>query len=136
MTQKNGFDFTSYYAQIQKQGLLRTPELAAHWSEAVLRTLSLNIDRRTKKRLAQALPEELAAELTRTFWLLQFRNANKSRQEFLKEVAKRSGNTDEVFARNPVRAVFQQLKSITGTEVSDAVSDSLAPEISTMWKEA
>jgi len=136
MTQGNGFDIAAYYEQIQIQGLLRTSKVAENWSEAVLRTLSLSIDRRTKKRLAQALPKKLAADLTRTFWLLQFRNPNKSGQEFLEEVAKRSGNTDAVFARNPVKAVFHQVKSIAGDEVNDAVSDSLAPEVSALWEEA
>ena len=136
MTQSNGFDLANYYAQIQKHGLLRTPEVAEHWSEAVLRTLSLNINRGTKKRLAKALPDELAADLTRTFWLLHFRDHNKSRQDFLKEVAKRSGNTDANFAKNPTKAVFHELKAYAGDEVSDAVSDSLAPEVRQFWQEA
>jgi len=136
MTQSDGFDLANYYRQIQKQGLLRTPEVAEHWSEAVLRTLSLNIDRRTKKRLAKALPEELAVDLKRTFWLLHFRDHNISRQEFLKDVANRSGNTDSDFARNPIRAVFHEVKACAGDDVSDAVSDSLAPEISRLWQEA
>ena len=136
MTKSNGFDLTNYYAQIQKQGLLRTPEVAEHWSEAVLRTLSLNVDRGTKKRLAKALPDELGAELMRTFWLLHFRDHNISRQDFLKDIAKRSGNTDASFARNPTKAVFHELKIFAGDEVSDAVGDSLAPEISEFWQAA
>ncbi len=136
MTQSNGFDQGKYYEQIQKDGLLLTKRAAARWSEAVLRTLSLNIDRGTKKRLARVLPEELAADLTRTFWLLHFRNPNKSSEEFLKEVAKRSGNSDAEFARTPTRAIFHQLKDIAGDDVSDAVSDSLAPDIRELWQEA
>jgi len=136
MTQSDRFDLVNYYAQIQTQGLLLTPEAAKHWSEAVLRTLSLNIDRRTKKRLAKTFPDVLAADLTRTFWLLHFRDHNKSRQDFLTDVAKRSGNTDTAFARNPTKAVFHELKSIAGDEVSDAVGDSLAPDVSQLWQEA
>jgi uncharacterized protein (DUF2267 family) len=136
MTQSDGFDRTNYYTQIQKRGLLLTAEVAENWSEAVLKTLSFNIDRRTKKRLAKALPQELATDLMRPFWLLHFRDLNKSRQEFLKDVANRSGNTDANFARNPTRAVFHQVKTIAGDDVSDAVSESLAPEINRLWQES
>lgn len=136
MTRSNGFDQAKYYEEIQKEGLLLTERAAARWSEAVLRTLSLNIDRGTKKRLAKALPDKLASDLNRTFWLLHFRDPNKSSEEFLKEVAKRSGNTDAEFARTPTKAIFHQLKEMAGDDVSDAVSDSLAPEIRTLWQEA
>ena len=130
------FDLANYYAQIQKRGLLPTPQTAEHWSEAVLRTLSLNIDRGTKKRLAEALPEELATDLTRTFWLLHFRDKSKSRDAFLKEVARMSGNTDAQFALYPTRAVFHGVKGYAGQEVSDDVAESLAPEISELWQQA
>ncbi|MDX1413912.1 MAG: DUF2267 domain-containing protein [Candidatus Promineifilaceae bacterium] len=136
MTQSNGFDSASYHAQIQKQGYLLSPKTAEKWSKAVLRTLSLNIDRRTKKALANSLPDELAADLTRTFWLLHFRDRNKSRAEFLEEVAKRSGNTDPGFAGNPTKAVFHELKALAGDKVSNDVSEALAPELSQLWEEA
>ena len=136
MTQSNGFDQSKYYEQIQKDGLLLTERAAERWSEAVLRSLSLNIDRGTKKRLAKALPETLAAGLTRTFWLLHFRDPNKSSEEFLKEIANRSGNTDAQFARMPTKAIFHQLKQMAGDDVSDDVSDSLAPEIRKLWQES
>lgn len=136
MTQSNGFDQAKYYGQIQKEGLLLTTQDAERWSAGVLRTLGINLDRGTKKRLAKALPEELAADLTRIFWLLHFRNPNKSLQEFLKEAAERSGNSDASFAGNPTKAVFQQLKGLAGDDVSDDVSESLAPEISALWQKA
>lgn len=136
MTQSNGFDKGKYYEQIQKDGLLLTERAAERWSEAVLRSLSLNIGRGTKKRLAKALPEELANDLTRTFWLLHFRDPNKSSEEFLKEIANRSGNSDVQFARMPTMAIFHLLKGLAGDDVSDDVSDSLAPEIRELWQKA
>jgi uncharacterized protein (DUF2267 family) len=136
MTQANGSDLSGYYRQIQENGLLPTVAVAQRWNEAVLRTLGLNLDRRTKKRLGKALPDELAYYLTRTFWLLQFRNSNKSEEEFLKEVARRSGSTDPQFAYLPTTAVFHGLKSSIEDEISDAVADSLAPEISELWQQA
>jgi len=136
MTQSNGFDLAGYYLQIQHNGRLPTPAVAQRWNEAVLRTLGLNLDRRTKKRLGKALPDELSYYLKRTFWLLHFRNNQKSDKEFLKEVARRSGNTDPDFARVPTEAVFHEVKAYTGDEISNAVGESLAPEISELWQQA
>ncbi|UCC54108.1 MAG: DUF2267 domain-containing protein [Anaerolineaceae bacterium] len=136
MTQANGSDLSGYYQQIQENGRLPTVDVAQRWNEAVLRTLSLNLDRRTKKRLGKALPDELAYFLSRTFWLVHFRDGNKSEQEFLKEVARRSGSTDPKFALLPTTAVFHELKAYTGDEISDAVADSLAPELSELWQKA
>jgi uncharacterized protein (DUF2267 family) len=136
MTQANGSDLSGYYQQIQQNGLLPTVAVARRWNEAVLRTLGLNLDRRTKKRLGNALPDELAYYLARTFWLLRFRNSNKSEEEFLKEVARRSGNSDPKFAHFPTTAVFHELKTGLEDEISDAVAGSLAPEISELWQQA
>ena len=60
MTEANGADLSGYYQNIQQNGHLRTVAVAQHWNEAVLRTLGLNLDRKTKKKLGKALPEELA----------------------------------------------------------------------------
>ena len=136
MTQANGSDLSGYYQHIQEKGNLPSVTVAQRWNEAVLRTLGLNLDRRTKKRLGNALPDELAFYLTRSFWLLQFRNSNKSEDEFLKEVARRSGSTDPKFAHLPTTAVFHELKSGIDDEINDAVADSLAPDISELWQQS
>jgi uncharacterized protein (DUF2267 family) len=136
MSQSNGSDLTRYYQQVTENGLLRTEDNAQQWSTAVLRVLGTNLDRRTKKKLAKTLPDELAFDLTRKFWLLHFRDKNKPRSAFLKEVARMSGNTDAQFAIHPTRAVFHEVKNYAGDEVSDDVAESLAPEISALWQEA
>jgi len=136
MTQADGSDLSGYYQQIQQYGHLPTVAVAQRWNEAVLRTLGLNLDRKTKKRLGKALPDELAYYLTRTFWLLSFRDSNKSEEDFLKEVARRSGSTDPQFAHLPTTAVFHELKTGIEDEIRDAVSSSLAPEISQLWQVA
>ena len=136
MTQANGTDLRDYYQKIQQNGHLPTEEVAQQWNEAVLRTLGLNLDRKTKKELGNALPEELANYLKRTFWLLHFRDSNKSNEEFLKEVARRSGNSDPDFARIPTKAIFHEVKAFAGEDVSDDVADTLAPELSEFWQQA
>ncbi|MFN2208156.1 MAG: DUF2267 domain-containing protein, partial [Candidatus Promineifilaceae bacterium] len=102
----------------------------------VLRALGINLDGRTKKRLAKTLPEALAYDLNRKWLLLQFRDKNKSRDVFLKEVARMSGNTDADFAVHPTRAVFHEVKAYAGEEVSNDVADALAPEIGELWQQA
>lgn len=129
-------DLTTYYTHVQTNGLLRSPEQARRFSKAVLWTLALNLGGGARKSLAKTLPDELAAQLKRPFWLLHFRDKTKTRQEFLKEVAKRSGNTDAQFARYPTQAVFAELKAMAGQDVSDKITDSLAPEISTLWEQS
>lgn len=129
-------DLTSYYETVEKMGYLRTPSHARRWSTAVLKTLGLNLDGKTKKQLAKALPAELANDLTRVFWLVHFRNTNISCEEFQANVAKRSGNTDARFAREPIKAVFRGLKALTNTQIQKAVADSLSPELREMWQNA
>ena len=136
MTQANGADLSGYYQNIQQNGLLPTEAVAQSWNEGVLRTLGLNLDRKSKKRLGNALPEEFAYYLKRTFWLLHFRDRDKSSEEFLTEVARRSGCSDPDFARIPTEAVIHEVKAFAGKDVSDAVADSLAPELSELWRQA
>lgn len=136
MTNSNGSDLDVYYQHIQDNGYLRTQQAAQRWSKAVLWTLGLNLDRRTKKRLAETLPDELATNLTRAFWLLNFRDKSKTQETFLKEIAKRSGNTDAEFARHPTMAIFHEVKGYAGEDLSDDVADSLAPDISALWQQA
>ena len=136
MTQANGADLSGYYQEIQQNGRLPTQAVAQRWNEAVLRTLGLNLNRKIKKQLGNALPEELAYYLKRTFWLLHFRDHNKSSEEFLQEVARRSGSSDPDFARTPTEAVIHEVKIFAGEDISNAVADSLAPELSELWQQA
>ena len=136
MSQSNGADLTGYYKRVEENGHLRTEEIAQQWSTAVLRALGMNLDGGTKKDLAKTLPDELAFDLTRKFWLLHFRDKNKPRDVFLKEVARMSGNTDVQFAVYPTRAVFHEVKGYAGEEVTNDVAESLSPEISALWQEA
>ena len=78
MTQASGADLSGYYQEIQQNGHLPTQAVAQRWNEGFLRTLGLNLDRKSKKQLGNALPEELAYYLKRTFRLLHFRNRNTS----------------------------------------------------------
>ena len=116
--------------------LLRGCRDARGRGPATLRTLALNLNGRTKKQLANALPEELSKQLKRQFWLLHFRNKSLTCLEFQKMVANRAGNTDAQFARYPVTATFHSLKSLIPTNVSKAVADTLSPELSEMWQNA
>lgn len=136
MTEANGADLSGYYQKIQQNGHLQSMEIARTWSDAVLRTLGLNLDRKTKKELGDALPEEIAFPLKRAYWLLHFRDANKPAHVFLNEVARRSGNSDTSFARHPTQAIFHELKAFAGGDVSEDVAEALAPEVSELWQEA
>jgi uncharacterized protein (DUF2267 family) len=115
---------------------LLKPSIAQDWSAAVLRTLGLNLDRQTKNKLADALPDTLGAQLKRAYWLLHFRNKNQTAREFLYQVARRSGNSDVDFARLPTQAVFHELKSFAGEDVTADVADALAPEVRELWQRA
>ncbi len=126
----------NYYANIQQSGKLRSAAHAKRWSRGILNTLGINLDRRTKRQLAKALPVELAADLTRVFWLAHFRNSGMSRHEFLNQVSRRCGNTDPSFARYPTTAVFHQLKQFTEQELSRQVAKTLSPDVRQMWEEA
>jgi uncharacterized protein (DUF2267 family) len=129
-------DLNSYYETIQTQGNLRTPRHAQRWSTAVLKTLGFNLDGRTKKRLANALPQELGTDLKRIFWLLHFRNNQLSGHEFQNQVSRRSGNSDPQFAKTPILAVFHGVKQIVDNDTQKAVADSLAPEVRELWERA
>ncbi|MFW6184284.1 MAG: DUF2267 domain-containing protein [Chloroflexota bacterium] len=125
-----------YYQYVQQKGKLRTDAHAKRWSDGILKTLGLNMDRGAKKALARALPDELANSLTRVFWLLHFRNENLSREEFQKTSARRSGNTDADFAYYPIVAVFGGLKQLIDADLQRQVADSLAPGIRELWDES
>ena len=126
-----------YFNYIQQNGSLRSAEHAQRWSRATLQTLGLHLDRRTKKKLAAALPKELAADLSDKFWLAHFRDKKASSQTFQKEVARRSGNSDAQFARQPILAVFHQLKhEYADGSLRQQVADALAPQIRELWEQS
>lgn len=134
MTESKQLD--DFYNYVQECGKLRTEVHAIRWTDGVLRTLGVNLDRGTKKKLSEALPEELASSLTRVFWLLHFRNPQLTREEFQGMVARRSGNTDADFAYFPTRAVFGGLKRLVDEDLQREVADNLAPDIAALWQEA
>ena len=135
MAQMNG-NLDSYFTHVQAAGNLHSPDHARSWSTAAMRTLGFHLDRSTKKALSQALPADLAYELTRVFWLLHFRNPNLPLEDFLYQVARRSGNTDVDFARFPTTAVFGAVKQIIDQGLANRVAASLSPEVRTLWQQA
>jgi uncharacterized protein (DUF2267 family) len=136
MTGKNGTNLDNYYLTIKELGKLQTTGHAERWSEAILHTLALNLDRGTKKKLADALPETLSDQLKRKFWLVHFRDKNITSLEFQKMTGRRAGNTDESFARYPIVATFHGLKDLIDDPLSDDIADTLSPELSQMWQDA
>lgn len=125
-----------FYEYVQQHGKLLTERQAQRWTDGVLRTLGMNLGRGTKKKLASALPDELAAPLTRVFWLLHFRNESMGQEEFQRTAARRSGNTDADFAQYPTLAVFGGIKRLVNDDLQREVAENLAPEISGLWQKA
>lgn len=129
-------DLTTYYQTVQDKGSLRTPDHAHRWSTAVLKTLGFNLNGKTKKKLANALPKELGDDVKRVFWLAHFQNNQLSSHEFQNQVSRRSGNSDPQFARTPILAVFHGVKQLVDGNVQQAVADSLSPEVRALWEKA
>ncbi len=125
-----------YYEHIMKSGYLLTEKHAKRWSAGVLKTLGTSLDRRTKKALAKALPEELGDSLGAVFWLVHFRDPNQTSAEFCGRVARRSGNSDGEFALHPTVAVFGGVKSLIDDDLSDRVAQSLSPQMRELWNQA
>lgn len=126
----------NYYDDLMRGGNLRTPSHAARLSQAVLRTLGFNLSGPTKRKLAKALPEDLARDLTRGWRLINIRHHNLSLDKFAKDVALHSGNTDPDYAKTATRAVFRQIKSMVGDDVVRAVARDLSPEVRDFWNAA
>jgi uncharacterized protein (DUF2267 family) len=125
-----------YYDDVFKTGKLRTVAHARRWSNGVLETFGLVLDRSTKRTLAKTLPEELAKSLKGVFWLLHFRDPQMSSLEFQQRAARRSGNTDAEFAYYPILAVFSGIKHYIDEELEDRVSSTLSQEVRELWKKA
>ena len=129
-------DLDSYYEYVRQTGNLRTLHHAQRWSDGVLRTLGTALDGKTKRALAKALPDELATSVKDVFWLLHFRDPNLSRDEFLQQAARRSGNSGIEFAAYPTLAVFSGIRRFTNADLHRRVAESLAPELSDYWEQA
>ncbi|GAB4272227.1 MAG: hypothetical protein Kow0080_18420 [Candidatus Promineifilaceae bacterium] len=125
-----------FYEFVQANGSLRTLEHAKRYTSGVLRTLGLYLKGSPKKVLAKALPEELAFELTRPFFLAHFPDKNIPWAEFTKAVARRSGNSDSQFARIPTRAVFRALHTYLDANTAEKVANALSPEVRAEWEQA
>lgn len=125
-----------FYQSVQIRGKLPTTEHAERWTVGTLKTLGINLPRKTKRQLARALPDELAAPLTDVFWLLHFPNPQLTGEEFQRAVARRSGNSDAQFARFPIIAVFGGIKQMINQDLQREVAKSLAPEVRELWNQA
>lgn len=126
----------SFYQTIMQQGNLRTPKHAARLTFAVLRTLGFNLGSRVKRDLADALPEEMAKDLTRGWRLINIRHSNLSVHDFAKQVARNSGNTDPKYAQLAIKVVFKQIKEIIDDRLVRAVARDLSPDMRDFWNAA
>jgi uncharacterized protein (DUF2267 family) len=126
-------DLNSFYDHVQVDGFMRTPEHAARWTKATLQMLGVNLDRKTKKALANTLPDPLSAELRSVFWLLNFRDTNISAHEFQNRVARRAGASDAQRARSAVIAVFHSLRTLIDDDLDKQVVKTLSPELRGLW---
>lgn len=125
-----------YYEYVMAAGKLRTMGHARRWSDAVLKTLGFHLNRKAKRALAKALPDELAEALQDVFWLLHFRDPGLTRLTFQKEVARRAGNSNAEFAYHPCLAVFTAVKQFTDGDLNQQVAEALSPEVSELWQQA
>ena len=124
------------YDHVRAAGKLRQRKHAERYTQAVLRTLGLYLKGGAKKSLAKALPDKLADQFTRAFFLAHFPDKTLSWSDFCKMVARRSGNSDGQFARIPTRAVFQGLQALIDSDTSRKVAEALSPEVQAEWEQA
>lgn len=126
----------SFYQTIMQQGNLRTPKHAARLTFAVLHTLGFNLSGRVKRELADALPDEMAKDLTRGWRLINIRHSKLSVHDFAKDVARHSGNTDPQYAQSATKVVFKQIKKIIDDDLVRAVARDLSPDVRDFWNAA
>lgn len=127
-------NLNEFFAHVRTQGKLRSDTHAHVWTRGTLNILGVNISKDAKQALQNELPQALANWLGGIFWPLHFRNENIAAIDFQNRVARRSGNTDAVFAKYPVTAVFGALKRIISQNTAQKVADSLAPDILDLWQ--
>jgi uncharacterized protein (DUF2267 family) len=126
----------TYYTEIMQRGNMRTPDQAARVSRAVLRALGFNLSGGLKRELARALPDHLGRELRRGWRLIHFRNTRLPLEEFAKDVALNSGNTDPQYGAMATSAVFGQIKQLIDDDLSHRVGKDLSPEVRALWDAA
>jgi uncharacterized protein (DUF2267 family) len=136
MNEYEAITLDEYFDFVMNAGLLLSLEHAERWSTGVLKTLGTALNRRTKKALAKALPEELADSLNGVFWLIHFRDPNQTAEEFCGRVARRSGNSNGEFAVHPTVAVFAGVKNLVDEELIDRVAQNLSPQVRNLWEQA
>jgi uncharacterized protein (DUF2267 family) len=129
-------NLTQFYQSVSQQAYIPTEELSQRWTTAVLQTLGFHLPRRVKRALAKALPAELSGDVTRIFWLLHFRDPHLTAKEFQKQVSKRAGHSDAVYARFPITAVFATIKQQLDAQLNQQIGDALSPEVQALWEEA
>lgn len=126
----------NFYESVMQRGNLRTPSHASRLTFAVLHTLGFNLSKRVKSKLARALPDELAKDLTRGWRLINIRHKNLTLEKFAKDVAMHNGNTDAQATGTAVEVVFRQLKQLIDDDLIREVARDLSPEVRALWNAA
>lgn len=126
----------SFYRAIMQNGNLRTPDHASRLTFAVLHTLGFNLSGGVKKKLARALPDELARDLTRGWRLINIRSGRLPLEKFMKDVARHNGNTDPKNAERAARVVFREIKQMIDDDLARDVARDLSPEVRAFWNAA
>ncbi len=133
----NQITVDSFYDSVMQSGNMRTPAHAKRNTFAVLHTLGFNLSGGTKKELAKALPKELARDLTGGWRLINIRRSKLPFEDFARDVALHSGNTDAQHAKNTTRIVFRHIKRLINDDaLSREVAKDLSPEVSKVWSAA
>lgn len=126
----------SFYLNVENDARLRSAEHAEKWTSAVLRTLGFTMKGGAKRDLAKSLPPELAGQLTRGWKLINLYNSGMTQGTFLKQVALRSGNTDEAYSRLATTAIFGNLKTYVDDNLEREVARSLPKDVAELWVQA
>lgn len=126
----------SFYQAVMQNGNLRTSNHATRLTFAVLHTLGFNLSGGVKRKLAKALPDDLARDLTRGWRLINIRSKKLPLSKFAKDVARHSGNTDPQYAEMATIVVFHQIKQIIDGDLSRDVARDLSPEVRDLWNAA
>lgn len=122
---------------VQQAGQLINPTIAKRWTQATLQELGINLPKKSKNALVDALPDELSKMLGRIWYLFPPNESTTiSALEFQEQVAQRSGNTDKNFAKYPIMAVFGAIQSQIGGNAAKSVYDDLSPELQGLWDRA
>jgi uncharacterized protein (DUF2267 family) len=126
----------AFYMNVANDARLPTTGHAERWTHAVLRTMGFNLSGSAKRDLAAALPDELGAQLTRGWKLINLHNPRLTQDAFLKEVARRSGNTDAAYSRKATGAVFHNLKAFLDDDMTREVNGGLPRDVAELWNAA